>query len=65
MSFNSSEDLNEIVKTINKSYDPRQYKEKIDLTKLNFDNPNNSLKIINQIKIMFEQEQNFNKFAIQ
>ena len=32
-----------------------------DLTKLNFDNPNNSLKIINQIKIMFEQEQNFNK----
>ena len=37
VTYNMQSDLNEMVKTVNKQYDPKDFKEQINSTKLRFD----------------------------
>ena len=56
VTFNLQNDLNEMVKTVNKQYHPEDFKEQINSTKLRFDSKENTEKLLRNLIKMQEGE---------
>ena len=65
VTFNMQNDLNELVKTVNKQYHPEDFKEQRNSTKLRFDSKDNTEKLLRNLRKMQEGEIEFVKYAKQ